>query len=1160
MFSQENYDVPVYTPPSPTAYELGKFGQIPIGMFTGTPNISIPIYTYKTTNISVPIYLSYSSNGIKVDQLSSNVGLGWNLNVGGVISRTARDGSDENRNVIFPEEDIHQAGVNSPMALDYFNLGGQNDVDTETDLFSYNFMGFSGSFVLDKDKQVVLVPQKDLTISNYLENGVSGFKIITSDGLTYIFLDTEVNGNKISGGVVHPEPEYITTAWYLSKIISPKGDIVEFLYDAMGYFYDLNKSQSITVATPTYQNGCPGNTGTGPSYTENPVITNKLTVGGKRLTKIQSNVPAAGTVDFTSNISHPVASAYKLISNISVKNEATSVIESYDFNYLLTNNNRVFLQQITFKDTSKFYTFDYEDPQGLVSRLSAAQDFWGYYNGKTSNTKYYPNPSSLGPSIPNELSIWNIGADKSVDPTYAVKGLLKKVTYPTKGYTELTYEPNSYWSEETIYPSKQQLSLSTSTGEFEMGSAYDTIGSIPVLPFNQRASLTAYASFNSYECSEDLLKSQASITVKDDQTGNNINILQRSQSGYYPIGTSLLVKYNSTNNQYYVDLVSGHSYTVTLHPTYSCTVASLTLDYYDEPTSNQFTNLISGGMRIKDVKSFTAIGGTPEITRYYYGKKEFPDESSGERELVGYYLSNSTNRIRCDLNCSYVDQFFTTLNSNSLRPLFNSTNNGTTYYKYVTVSHGGNNFENGGEENEYLIMDDFPGNPLKGDYIQSAPWVNTGWGNGLLKKNTVFKKDTSGDFITLNETINNYIEDNRLFSKVYGYNINKKFDLICTADITYDCTSEDLTKRYEYVQCDANHSHNWLLGGLPFGLGVDGIRHKTVCIASGHDNNIYYLSHPCYGKYVGYVVTRPDMLENLDITEYSTNSYWYYLNQKIENKYDQDGLNPVATITNYYYDNPDHKQVTRTEVITSDTNKKVQTNTYYPDDVESISSLGFDDLSTYEKSAIDLLKTPSDTNADAQYRIAEPIQVVTKVKDTLGNELSNSVMRTNYKDWGNNIVSPQFVQSLKGVYNASNNTLQDRIEFVKYYSNGNIKEVSKKDGTPVVYIWGYDSQYPIAKIENATYAEVAAALGVSETTLDTYDEANLTAINGLRDNNSYSKFMVTSFTYTPLVGVTSTTDPKGYTTNFEYDQFNRLKSVKDAAGKILNNYNYHYKN
>lgn len=52
---------------------------------------------------------------------------------------------------------------------------------------------------------------------------------------------------------------------------------------------------------------------------------------------------------------------------------------------------------------------------------------------------------------------------------------------------------------------------------------------------------------------------------------------------------------------------------------------------------------------------------------------------------------------------------------------------------------------------------------------------------------------------------------------------------------------------------------------------------------------------------------------------------------------------------------------------------------------------------------------------------------------------------------------------------------------------------------------------------------------------------------------------ITTYTYKPLIGLTSTTDPKGMTTYYEYDSFQRLKYIKDQNGNILKSYDYHYK-
>ncbi|RWU08110.1 DUF5977 domain-containing protein [Pedobacter chitinilyticus] len=48
-----------------------------------------------------------------------------------------------------------------------------------------------------------------------------------------------------------------------------------------------------------------------------------------------------------------------------------------------------------------------------------------------------------------------------------------------------------------------------------------------------------------------------------------------------------------------------------------------------------------------------------------------------------------------------------------------------------------------------------------------------------------------------------------------------------------------------------------------------------------------------------------------------------------------------------------------------------------------------------------------------------------------------------------------------------------------------------------------------------------------------------------------------TYTYEPLVGMTSMIDAKGLTTYYEYDSFQRLLNVKDHQGNIIKNYNYY---
>jgi hypothetical protein len=77
-------------PPSPNAASLGLYGAIPVGHYTGVPDISVPIYEIELDGKKFPVNISYHASGIKVSQEASVVGLGWTLNAGGCIVKEVR--------------------------------------------------------------------------------------------------------------------------------------------------------------------------------------------------------------------------------------------------------------------------------------------------------------------------------------------------------------------------------------------------------------------------------------------------------------------------------------------------------------------------------------------------------------------------------------------------------------------------------------------------------------------------------------------------------------------------------------------------------------------------------------------------------------------------------------------------------------------------------------------------------------------------------------------------------------------------------------------------------------------------------------------------------------------------------------------------------------
>jgi hypothetical protein len=173
-----------------------------------------------------------------------------------------------------------------------------------------------------------------------------------------------------------------------------------------------------------------------------------------------------------------------------------------------------------------------------------------------------------------------------------------------------------------------------------------------------------------------------------------------------------------------------------------------------------------------------------------------------------------------------------------------------------------------------------------------------------------------------------------------------------------------------------------------------------------------------------------------------------------------------------------------------------------------------------------------------------------------------------------------------------------------YDINGNLLEKQDAFGIKTSYQWGYDNTYPIAECKNASTSEffnenfeANGTLGDSHTG-DKFNSGAYT-VNWTKPNsrlyvlsywyktggewfysgeiayntNSYGlsgadgyddiriqpkDAQMTTYTYDPLIGMSSTTDAAGRTKYYEYDSFQRLQYVKDQNRKILNAYCYNY--
>jgi YD repeat-containing protein len=179
------------------------------------------------------------------------------------------------------------------------------------------------------------------------------------------------------------------------------------------------------------------------------------------------------------------------------------------------------------------------------------------------------------------------------------------------------------------------------------------------------------------------------------------------------------------------------------------------------------------------------------------------------------------------------------------------------------------------------------------------------------------------------------------------------------------------------------------------------------------------------------------------------------------------------------------------------------------------------------------------------------------------NTIRVSQEMTKFKIYSSSgLILPDEIHSVKGNSDIDlNATINKKITYDSYDSNGNLLAYTIANGIKIGILWGYKDTLPIAKIENYNWGDISTITTNNLRTLsETGTEADLiAALNNLRNNPDLDDAMITTYTYKPLIGISTITDPKGYTTYYEYDDFNRLKYVKDKDGKILSKNEYHYK-
>jgi hypothetical protein len=614
-------------PLTPNAAAIAKYGETPVGHFTGTANVSIPVFTVSGKGLNLPLSLSYHGGGIKVEEVASWVGLGWSIGSIPTISRNVRGLPDEGTGGFFSEyngltvkEIQDQNKLNDASWLQNYNIAlYEGNADNEADIFSFSLAGRSGKFFWDQSAQRFrTTPRSNVRITYSPSN--NNFTIVDEDGTVYIFAYQE---KSTSSGYSAGNP--VTTSWLASKMYNANHrDSITF-----GYQYEQQLTTTLNTVVKTYLSNCP----------VNQTYTNINSMDAYTISTIHFN---DGYVQFTRDTNgRQDLNGGHALSKIEVFNLSQQLVKAMNFsysywesqsNYPFCMSNGDYEKKRMMLDSAwesgsggmlgPKYRFAYDTSIAAPCRVSPAQDLYGFYNGEVGNADLVPTTTVNGILGPGNVTIQ--GADRSVSPAHNQFGILKRMYYPTGGYTDFEYETHQAFNVEL----GSELITRMASLSGEPNPTTNTY--IDTFTVNHASgSSLANISIGSLGCDPSNAGSPACalLTLKGLDSGNSqINMNVYSNLSYVlPNGNyEMKAVFNQTPVQY-----ESFYYMVT----------------WQEPDSGVLSgNKYVGGLRIKTIKTYDGTG--KRIMRsYQYTKALDSLESSGN--IFGAAHNSGWEVVQC---------------------------------------------------------------------------------------------------------------------------------------------------------------------------------------------------------------------------------------------------------------------------------------------------------------------------------------------------------------------------------------------------------------------------------------------------------------------------------------------------------------------------------
>jgi YD repeat-containing protein len=1109
--------LPSVIPQSPEAAALSKYSEFPVGTFTGIPGISIPLYTIQCGDISIPLALSYHAGGFRVNEEASCVGLGWNLNISAAITRSivgeddfaggnsrtayfstatprlldiisANGFNGYNRLGAYSEKRPYESVVVDGQSVDYRSY--VNYFDWEPDIYSVNCFDHNGKFVFDQDTNLYFLEKQDMVI----EKTSSGWIARTNDGFKYYFEAESKTYNDFR--------QEINSSWFLTKIVSPNHREALFYYTTGAWIMDLSYSESSEKTESDvnqYYLVQPRFSG---AHHEEKYLDSILFDDGTRILFTRgsrSDIKDGEKLKSFRiyNMNNTLIREFELRTNYF---EADNQIYGYfknipliDYSYMLQ---RLRLDTIIEKNGTeiKKHVFQYSSVK-LPNKDSFAQDYWGYYNGAFQNNKLIPNFEGTlfydqltkkeityynGASLTELTSTGNkneykqyYGADKEPNGNYMEACILKKIIYPTGGYTEFEFEANDYRnvSNEGTY---EYAVFSQNIKRTGFNNAPDTYYQSCPIPFSYPATavdifderfeiFVEHFGSGTPDYQFDVITIDANTTDTDNPFFHKTFYIKELANGNSTFSCTENIELHNATNRFH--LIGPITMDINMPETNDTKSITLTFSAKVKKPITK-TKEYAGGLRIKKITQCEGSDPSKNIVKTYkyeydYRKSDGTTETLSSGILKTPVRTHSLKFVIPSMN--YTSAWSSRLFSSSNNYALTQTQSNHIGYSKITEFIGPN-----GElgRTEYVYKNE---------------------------PNEIFEHYLRPIGVPVSVQA---VNDGKLISKTEFNYYNQKVSRIANS---YELLDEDIIKGI--------NQDGWV-----YTFGEATINADKMHICGVGNGCLHY--YPIFSRWEA-------------LTETSERQFY--------------GNDSIVNITHYFYNTSN--LLPSTIVTTNSNGDVIKKRQFYPQEITGKNFFTASPFSDPEYNAINNLKKIKDDGAFGLYRTSTVIQT-----NEYNNDVLTSIQRNNYGLF-NTLVMPANIQT-----SILNNPLETKIIYHDYDAHGNILQVSRNSDINICYLWGYNYSYPVAKIENASISQVRTILNgipVLSGPLST------THINQLKAG--IQNALISTYTFKPLVGLTSQTDPNGITTFYEYNGMGQLTFIKNADGNILKTCDYHYK-